>query len=64
MSATDGWLKLNFTSCVLRKTRSLGSLVLLRRTTVIRACDQHEKLYIVLFVLLITIFGPDYYVPR
>ena len=28
MSTTDGWLKLNFTSCVVRKTRSLGALVL------------------------------------
>ena len=28
MSTTDGWLKLNFASCVVRKTRSLGALVL------------------------------------
>ena len=28
MSTTDGWLKLNFASCVIRKTRSLGALVL------------------------------------
>ena len=28
MSTTDGWLKLNFASCVERKTRSLGALVL------------------------------------
>ena len=28
MSTTDGWLKLNFASCVIRKTRSLGTLVL------------------------------------
>ena len=27
MSTTDGWLKLNFTSCVIRQTRSLGVLV-------------------------------------
>ena len=26
MSTTDGWLKLNFASCVIRKTRSLGAL--------------------------------------
>ena len=25
---TDGWLKLNLASCVVRKTRSLGALVL------------------------------------
>ena len=25
---TDGWLKLKFASCVVRKTRSLGALVL------------------------------------
>ena len=28
MSPTDGWLKLNFASCVVRKTRSVGVLVL------------------------------------
>ena len=28
MSTTDGWLKLNFASCVVRKTGSLGALVL------------------------------------
>ena len=28
MSTTDRWLKLNFASCVTRKTRSLGALVL------------------------------------
>ena len=28
MSTTDGWLKLNFASCVIRQTRSLGALVL------------------------------------
>ena len=28
MSTTDGWLKLNFASCVVRKTCSLGALVL------------------------------------
>ena len=28
VSTTDGWLKLNFASCVVRKTRSLGALVL------------------------------------
>ena len=28
MSATDGWLKLHFASCVIRITRSLGVLVL------------------------------------
>ena len=28
MSTTDGWLKLNFASCVARQTRSLGALVL------------------------------------
>ena len=28
VSATDGWLKLNFASCVVRKTRSLGARVL------------------------------------
>jgi len=28
VSTTDGWLKLNFASCVIRKTRSLGALVL------------------------------------
>ena len=28
MSTTDWWLKLNFASCVVRKTRSLGALVL------------------------------------
>ena len=28
MGTTDGWLKLNFASCVVRKTRSLGALVL------------------------------------
>ena len=28
MSTTDGWLKLNFASCVIRQTRSLGVLVL------------------------------------
>ena len=27
VSTTDGWLKLNFASCVVRKTRSLGALV-------------------------------------
>ena len=27
MSATDGWLKLNFASCVIRQTRSLRVLV-------------------------------------
>ena len=26
VSTTDGWLKLNFASCVIRKTRSLGAL--------------------------------------
>ena len=28
VSTTDGWLKLNFASCVIRQTRSLGVLVL------------------------------------
>ena len=28
VSTTDGWLKLNFASCVIRQTRSLGALVL------------------------------------
>ena len=28
MNTTDGWLKLNFESCVVCKTRSLGALVL------------------------------------
>ena len=28
VSTTDGWLKPNFASCVVRKTRSLGALVL------------------------------------
>ena len=28
VSTTNGWLKLNFASCVIRKTRSLGALVL------------------------------------
>ena len=28
VSATDGWLKLNFASCVVRRTHSLGVLVL------------------------------------
>ena len=28
MSTTDGWLKLNFTSGVIRQIRSLGALVL------------------------------------
>ena len=28
MSTTDGWLRLNFSSCVIRQTRSLGALVL------------------------------------
>ena len=28
MSTTDGWLKLNFASCMIRQTRSLGVLVL------------------------------------
>ena len=28
MSTSDGWLKLNFASCVIRQTRSLGALVL------------------------------------
>ena len=28
MSPTDGWLKLNFASCVTRKSSSLGALVL------------------------------------
>ena len=28
MSTTDGWLKLNFASCVIRQTRSLDALVL------------------------------------
>ena len=28
VSTTDGWLKLNFASCVMRQTRSLGALVL------------------------------------
>ena len=28
VSTTDGWLILNFASCVVRKTRSLGVLVL------------------------------------
>ena len=28
MSTTDGWLKLNFASCVIRQTRSVGVLVL------------------------------------
>ena len=28
MSTTDGWFKLNFLSCVVRETRSLGALVL------------------------------------
>ena len=28
MSATDGWLKLNFASCVTSQTRSWGALVL------------------------------------
>ena len=28
VSTTDGWLKLNFASCVKRQTRSLGALVL------------------------------------
>ena len=29
VSTTDGWLKLNFASCVIRQTHSLGSLVVL-----------------------------------
>ena len=28
MSTTDGWLELNFASCVIRQTRSLGALVI------------------------------------
>ena len=28
VSTTGGWLKLNFASCVVRKTRPLGALVL------------------------------------
>ena len=28
VSTTDGWLKLNFASCVMRQTRLLGALVL------------------------------------
>ena len=28
MSTTDGWLRLNFASCVIRQARSLGALVL------------------------------------
>ena len=28
VSSTDGWLKVKFASCVVRKTRSLGALVL------------------------------------
>ena len=28
VSTTDGWLKVKFASCVVRKTRSLGALVL------------------------------------
>ena len=35
---------------------------LLRRTIVIRTCDQHKNLYILR--IFETIFGPDYYVPR
>ena len=27
VSTTDGWLKLNFASCVIRQTRSLGALL-------------------------------------
>ena len=34
----------------------------IRGTVAIRTCDQHENLYITL--LLLTMFGPDYYVPR
>ena len=37
-------------------------LIVLRGNIVIRTCDQHKNLYIPLFLL--TIFGPDYYVPR
>ena len=29
-------------------------------TGVVRSCDQHKNLYIILFLL--TIFGPDYYI--
>ena len=28
VSSTDGWLKVKFASCVVRKTRALGALVL------------------------------------
>ena len=44
-------------SGVLIDTKSL-----LRGTIIIRTCDVHKTLYIPLFLL--TIFGPDYYVPR
>ena len=35
VSTTDGWLKLNLASCVVRKTRSSGALVLRSMTCVI-----------------------------
>ena len=37
-------------------------LVVLRGTIIIRTFDQHKNLYITVFLL--TVFGPDYYVPR
>ena len=36
--------------------------LLLRGTIIIRTFDQHKNLYIPVFLL--TVFGPDYYVPR
>ena len=38
VSTTDGWLKLNFASCVVRKTRSLGALVLCSMTYCVIWC--------------------------
>ena len=38
MSTTDGWWKLKFASCVVRKTRSLGALVLCSMTCCVIWC--------------------------
>ena len=43
VSTTDGWLKLNFASCVIHQTRSLGALVLYSIYKTYGVCELHRR---------------------
>ena len=55
MSTTDGWLKLNFASCVIRQTRSLRVLVLCSNSNM-GVRDLHPRCIIWLLILSSTSF--------